>query len=215
MNGQNTNIYDPTQLEIKDIVKDSIFLHYGWSKKNNEWIKGNGRAIPKVLDALNIRREDFYIRKSIGGDGAEAGERSHTFFDKGGDSKDIYSSNYLNANLPTDKFYIIYGISLKVATAKAATASISTMRFEAATDPKIVNGFISWRVNQDSELNKMPVKTAFGNTDGIKNYFRLPKPVVLEPNEAQELTLNLSKSFGANEYKFADFTLHGIILERK
>ena len=202
---------------MKEFVTASLMSHYGFEQdESGEWVSGpEAREIPKVLDSLRIKRKDYFHRLFIGGDAAAAGERNHVFFDKAQDSKKPYDSNFREATLPGNKFFIAYGIQLESAVGAAAgTDAMSALDFGTVTENEILNGLIKFSVNNMDEISNDPIKSKFLNSDPVPNFLRLPRPIVWEPDEVLRVELDLAAAFLATIYVYANITLMGVLLEK-
>lgn len=206
------NLFSDTQLQIKEIVKTAIYQHYGWQLINGNWTKVDGaRDIPELLDQLRITRKDYFQIRYL-----TPTESTFRFFDKALDANKPFESNFKEASLTGNKMYLVFGISGELATGAAATDTPDILNFgaPAAGDEEVTNSLINWEINRQKELEDVAWKSLFVNDDAIKNFLRLPRIIVWEPNNGQILTHQLAKAYAAGTHKFAKFGLHGLELSR-
>lgn len=209
------NIFDPSQLQIKDIIAAAIYQHYGytqtpggqWGPKNSK----SARDIPPLLDALRITRKDIFHIQYL----TPAVDQSKAFFTAAQSSE--FFSNFKEASLPANKMFIIAGIQAELATGAAAADTPDILDFKtpvAGTDEEVLNGLVFWTINTQKEIDGVPYKSLFVNDDGIKNFLRLPRMVVWEPNNQMDFTVKLCKAYAAATHKFIKISLMGYELTR-
>lgn len=210
------NIFDPSQLQIKDIIAAAIYQHYGYTQNpGGNWVPKNSksaREIPPLLDALRITRKDLFHVQYL-----TPTESVFNFFNAAQDAQKPFNSNFKEPSLPSNKMFIIAGIQAELATGAAAADTPDILDFKtpvAGTDEEVLNGLIFWQINTQKEIDGVPYKSLFINDDGIKNFLRLPRMIVWEPNNQMELQVRLCKAYAAATHKFAKISLLGYELTR-
>lgn len=208
------DLFNPSQLQVKSIVMNAIYAHYGWKKRDGKWSKdgiSTARPIPELLDKLRITRRDLHQVRYL-----TPTESTFKFFDKSQDPNKPFESNFREASLPANKMMIFFGIVGELATGAGAadTSDILAFGVAGAGDEEFTNGIVSYEINKEKEVDEVLLKSLFVNDDAIKNYFRFPRPIVWEPSNGQALELKLSKAYAAGTHKYGRFTLVGFELTR-
>jgi hypothetical protein len=195
------DIFNTTQLQMREIVMAAIYKHYGWEIINGDWQKGaTGKEIPDLLNKQRITRRDIYDTNYL-----TIGQDTFKFFDRQAASKPAFYSNLREVSLQGNKMYIFFGLVFELATGASATDAASALLFTTPTlvaDAPVINGQASYRINTKQELDATPVKHLFVNDDAIKNYFRFPEPIVWEPGNTQEFELRLAAAYGATAFRY-------------
>jgi hypothetical protein len=211
MQGQ-VELLTEKMLALPQLIFAAIFQHYGWKFENGRPIRGNNaREFRVPVEALKVRRVDYFERVYLD-------NQTHiTIFDKGEVTNSL-RSNFRFATMPQDKFFVIVGVQLRTADG-AGTEDISALNFDTPTELEVLNGLINLSVNGEYEIEKEPVDSKFINGETIPNFFRLPEPVVWEPNESMKLELQLAKAFDSKNgttpiHKWAELKLIGYLLEK-
>jgi hypothetical protein len=200
-------------LELKQMIMAAIYMHYGWEQTpSGQFARGkNSRTFRVPTEALRIKRVDYFERVYLD-------NQTHiTLFDKGEVSNTL-RSNFRFATMPQDKFFVIVGVQLRSADG-AGTVDIATLNFDTVTELEVLNGLVNLSVNGEYEVEKEPVDSKFINGESLPNFFRLPEPVVWEPNESMKLELQLAKAFDSKNattpvHKWAEVKLIGYLLEK-
>lgn len=208
------NIFDMTQLQIKDIIMAAIYSHYGWRQNGaGKWERGpNSRVdLPSLPEEARIIRNDLFQIQYL-----TPTETTFEFFNKAQDPSKEFFSNVLEATPNKEELNVFFGITAEHATGAGAadTPDILSFGAPAAGEDEVLNGLVSYEINNRKELVKQPWKEKFVNEDPIPNYFRFPKALVWEPGNGQVLTLKLAKAYAAATHKFAKFSLLGYKLTR-
>jgi hypothetical protein len=195
---KQADLFNPSQLQIKDIIKEGIRQHYG------------EREVPKFLDKMRIVRKDLfhiqYLTPTIDAFSFFNGAQPANFF-----------SNFKEASLTGNKMYVIGGIQAELATGAAAADTTDILDFKtpvAGTDEEVLNGFIFWKCNTIQELEYNLYKGLFLNDDGMKNFWRSPRLIVWEPQNQMEMQIRLCKAYAAGVHKFLKLSLMGYELTR-
>lgn len=207
------DIFNPSQLQVKDIVMAAIYQHYGYTQNAaGQWTSGPAaRQIPELLDKLRITRKDLHQIRYL-----TPTESVFEFFDKAQDPNAPFASNFKEASLQGNRMMVFFGITGELATGAAAADTPDILAFgtPGAGDEELINGLVSWDINKEKELDVVAFKSLFINDDAIKNFFRFPRIIIWEPSNDQKLTLRLSKAYAAAVHKFAKFSLIGFELGR-
>jgi hypothetical protein len=191
------DIFNVTQLQVKDIVQQAIAQHYG------------ERSVPEFLDKLIIRRKDLYAIKYL-----TPLQNTFKFFDT---LLAEFFTNVKEVSTGGRKMYVLFGIQFELATGAAANDAASALNFTtpvAGTDEEVLNGEFSFKINTKTRVENSLVKSAFVNDDAIKNYFRFPQPIVWEPSNQAEIELRLSAAYAAGVHKYGKFVLVGYELSQ-
>ena len=193
------DIFNITQLQKKDIVKQAIKNHYG-----------DSREVPNIEDKLRLVRHDLYQTKylTIGTDGFD-------FFNQQGDPNKPLEHNFDFPTLPPNKLWLFFGIRAEVATGAAATDTSDILLFNApalVADAPLLNSQVTFKINTKIEIDRNPFKELFINDDAIKSYHRFEEPIAWEPGGQIQLTFKLAKAYGAGVFRFLRPTLVGIEL---
>lgn len=207
------DIFNPSQLQVKEIVLAAIYQHYGYEQNAaGEWKPGPAaREIPELLDKLRLTRKDLHQIRYL-----TPTESSFDFFDKAQDPNAPFASNFKEASLTGNKMMVFFGVTGELATGAAAADTPDILAFgtPGAGDEELINGLVSYECNKQKELDTVAFKTLFINDDGIKNYFRFPRIIIWEPSNDQKLSIKLSKAYAAGVHKFAKFSLIAFELGR-
>jgi hypothetical protein len=200
-------------INLKRFILAALFLHFAWEQdEDGEWSRGrNGRPISVPKEALNIKRVDYFERVYLGA------KDTIELFNKG-EVTDTFRSNFRHSTLPQDKFFVIVGIQLRSATA-APTANYGDVAFDTVTENQLLNGLLDFEINGQKEVDRDPIESKFINGDAMPNFFRLPEPIVWEPNQNMTLRIKLPKAFDANHatepvHKHIEAKLVGYLLEK-
>lgn len=186
------DIFNVTQLQIKDIVDQAIAQHF------------SGKEMPKLINKQIIRRRDIFDILYL-----TPGATNFKFFTAA--NKGVFS-NLTDVSLPNNKMYVFFGIVAETATGAAAGDQPAILNFVSTVDEEVLNGKFTYKVNSKIRVEDTLYKTAFINDDAIKNYFRFPQPIVWEPSGQNELELALCAAIGAGVHKFQRMALLGVEL---
>lgn len=200
------NLIATSQLEIKALLTEAIYLHYGFVQNPaGQWTKKEGsRNMPSTLNAVRIKRHDLFARKHFGTN------KVLKFFDTVINGSNKFLSNQYETNLPAEKFGILAGLCLRE-SAGASGAAVDALDFDSIAITNVENGLITLKVNDVIEIDKQPIKQLLDNTDGIKDFIRFPRLIVWEPNNKIELEIETNANVGDYWY---EPTLKGFILEK-
>lgn len=206
------DLFNPTQLQKKDIVISAIYNHYGWIRGNdNKWVKGKsaGRELPDISDDLRIVRHDLYANQTL-----TVGTQTFDFFLQQGPGGSI-ESNFDFATLPPNKMFIFFGIVAELATAASAVDTSDILLFLTPTlvaDAPVLNSQVTFKINAKETITRCPFKSLFVNDDAVKGFHRFETPIAWEPGGQIQLTVKLAKAYGAGVFRNLRITLPAIEL---
>jgi hypothetical protein len=197
------DIFNATQLQQKAIVLASIYQHYGWRQQaDGSWAQGaDGREIPNYLDTLRITRKDIHRVQLM-----TSGVKSFVAFQQAQGNDSVFVNNLEEINLSPNKLRVIFGFALETATGAADTDTPDLLTFATPAEKEVLNGTFSLKANTLQIVKQSQIKSAFVNDDAVKNYFRLPEPLIWESGNSIEFQTDLAAGFAAAAHKFQRIT---------
>jgi hypothetical protein len=197
------NIFNPSQLQFVEICKTAIDQHYA------------GGKLPQIVSSLRARQKLLFHRKHIGGAAGAAGDRNHDFFNVAQSADAPFASNFKQANAPGDQFFIAFGVQILSAVGAAAgTDAEDTLDYGVPSDGEILNGLMNFDVNNIEVFKDLPVGSAVVNGETVPGYYRLPRPIVWEPDNSMDFELKLADAFPAATYRYLKVVLWGAELAK-
>lgn len=185
--GMNTQYYDPSQLQLDEILDHSIKKAYGWeyNSRTGEWSQGNGDPIPS-FDNLRLKKRssEIIVRTFLT-------DKNQTLHVTDEARKNNGFSNVSSNTIGSNQIFVAFGVRLRAATG-ASNLTSDAIPFDTVTQDGINNGFLTVSMNDFKAVEDMPVENAFNSIPEIKSYFRFAEPKVIRPNNKFEINLKMA-----------------------